>query len=235
MQAHALLPLLRAEPAAARCAAAWVEHAGRVSVRRLGDDVAEAIASGTAAPPPLAPAAAGGGDPEAESDAAAPAGLQTGVAARLPREDCRLFFTAEAEVAQLFRAMLATVQRRLERIRGRPSCVSDALEAMLDHALAAWQPEPPTARERREQRIYERDGWRCTAPGCTSQRNLQRHHIVFRSQGGSDAPSNLTTLCAWHHLRGVHGRVLRCTGTAPDALRFELPVGVYTSGDVIAG
>ena len=29
--------------------------------------------------------------------------------------------------------------------------------------------------------------------------------------------------------------VLRCTGTAPDALRFELPVGVYTSGDVIAG
>jgi hypothetical protein len=34
--------------------------------------------------------------------------------------------------------------------------------------------------------------------------------------------------------RGVHGRVLRCTGTAPDALRFELPLATYTSGDVRA-
>ena len=37
-------------------------------------------------------------------------------------------------MAQLFRAVLATVQRRLERIRGRPCRQSDALEAMLDHA-----------------------------------------------------------------------------------------------------
>jgi hypothetical protein len=29
------------------------------------------------------------------------------------------------------------------------------------------------------------------------------------------------TLCAWHHLRGVHAGVVRCAGAAPDALRFE--------------
>ena len=32
------------------------------------------------------------------------------------------------------------------------------------------------------------------------------------------------TLCAWPHLRGVHAGVVRCAGTAPDALRFELGV-----------
>jgi len=40
--------------------------------------------------------------------------------------------------------VLATAQRRIERIRGRPCRQSDALEAMLDHALAAWQPEQRT-------------------------------------------------------------------------------------------
>ena len=62
---------------------------------------------------------------------------------------------------------------------------------------------------------------------------------MFRSHQGSDEPGNLTALCAWHHLRGVHGRVLRCTGVAPDGLRFELglraddpPLAVYRSGEV---
>jgi CRISPR-associated protein Cas4 len=50
------------------------------------------------------------------------------------------------------------------------------------------------------------------------------HHIVFRSAGGGDELANRTTLCAWHHLRGVHAGVVRCAGAAPDALRFELGV-----------
>jgi hypothetical protein len=65
--------------------------------------------------------------------------------------------------------------------------------------------------------------------------------VVFRSRGGGDEASNLTTLCAWHHLRGVHGGVLRCTGAAPGRLRFELgvragrpPLAVYASGDVMS-
>ena len=51
---------------------------------------------------------------------------------------------AAPEFAQLLRAVLATAQRGIERIRGRPCRQSDALEAMLDHALAAWQPEQRT-------------------------------------------------------------------------------------------
>jgi len=231
VQAHALAPLLF-ESGAAPFREAWVDHAGRVSVRRLGDDVSRALGSRSFAPPPLdGPCASG-----ASSDGADPAGLRTGANTRLPKETERLFFSASPEVAQLFRAVLATVQRRLERERGRPSCVSEALEAMLDHAIAAWQPEkkPPRAFA-----VFERDGWRCTAPGCTSHRNLHQHHVVFRSAGGSNAPENLTTLCAWHHLRGVHGGLLRCTGTAPGRLHFALglragrpPLAVYGPGEV---
>ena len=37
----------------------------------------------------------------------------------------------------------------------------------------------------------------CEVPGC----NLpgQRHHIVFRSQGGLDIPMNFKYLCPEHH------------------------------------
>ena len=109
---------------------------------------------------------------------------------------------------------------------------------MLDHALAAWGADD--ARVARTHRVFARDGWRCTAPGCTSFRNLHDHHIVFRSAGGSNDLGNRTTLCAWHHLRGVHAGVVRCTGVAPHGLRFELGVrhdvaslAVYEAGDVI--
>jgi hypothetical protein len=213
-QAQTLLPLLM-DPAAARHRAKWLAHARRVSFRRLSDDVERALATGDFPVPPLDPA-----------------GLQTGAIARSragSTETERLFFSAPRDVARLFRALLATAQRRIERVRGRPARTSDALEAMLEHALASWQPEKPTPRAFA---VFERDGWRCTAPGCSSQRNLQQHHVVFRSRGGTDDPSNLTTLCAWHHLRGVHAGVLRCSGTAPHGLRFDLPFGSYSAGDV---
>jgi hypothetical protein len=87
--------------------------------------------------------------------------------------------------------------------------------------------------------VFARDGWRCTAPGCTSLRNLHDHHIRFRSAGGSDNLANRTTLCAFHHLRGIHAGQLRCVGSAPDGLRWEMgirpgqrPLMAYRSGDV---
>ncbi len=107
---------------------------------------------------------------------------------------------------------------------------------MLDHAIAVWS--EPESRVSRAHRVFARDGWCCTVPGCSSFRNLHDHHIVFRSAGGSDDLSNRTTLCAWHHLRGVHAGIVRCTGRAPGGLRFELglrkgqsPLAVYRSGD----
>ena len=86
--------------------------------------------------------------------------------------------------------------------------------------------------------MFARDGWRCTVPGCTSYRNLHDHHIVFRSVGSDDDLANRNTLCAYHHLRGVHARQVRVIGSAPDGLRFELglrpgqrPLLCYRSGE----
>jgi 5-methylcytosine-specific restriction endonuclease McrA len=46
-------------------------------------------------------------------------------------------------------------------------------------------------------RIMQRDGWRCQE--CGSWLNLEVHHQVFRSQGGTDEEHNLITLCTRCH------------------------------------
>jgi hypothetical protein len=110
--------------------------------------------------------------------------LQTGAHHTVSYETIQLFFAATADVARLFKAVLATVQRRIERRTGRTASESEALDAMLEHCFETWA--LPNAKVRRERRVFERDGWRCTVPGCSSYRNLHNHHIEFRSHGGSD-------------------------------------------------
>jgi hypothetical protein len=159
--------------------------------------------------------------------------VQAGAHPTVPRETIHLFFTAPADVARLFRGVLATVQRRIERKSGRTASESEALDAMLEHCFAAWSPEHPKIPL--DHLVFERDGWRCTVPGCTSYRNLHSHHIVFRSDDGSDESWNRTSLCAAHHQRCVHeglGRI-RIQGRAPEALRFELPLVTYGPGETI--
>jgi hypothetical protein len=148
----------------------------------------------------------------------------------------RLRFRAPRDVARLFRAVLATLQRRLERDRERPCSEGEALDAMIDHALATWGWGRAVPRAHR---VFARDGWRCTAPACSSYRNLHDHHIRFRSAGGGDALENRTTLCAWHHLRSVHAGLVSVRGRAPDALTFALglrrgsPLVTYGPGEEI--
>jgi hypothetical protein len=142
-----------------------------------------------------------------------------------------LRITAPRDVARLFRAVLCTLRKATEARTGRLPSEAEAFGAMLEHALTSWGVD---ARRPRRFAVFERDGWRCTVPGCTSHRNLHAHHIRFRSAGGADAPENLTTLCAAHHQRHVHAGVVRIRGRAPHALEFELPLGRYRSGDVVA-
>jgi len=68
--------------------------------------------------------------------------------------------------------------------------------------------------------IYLRDRFRCQSPACTS-RHVTPHHIVFRSRGGGDEPSNLVSLCDRCHLSLVHGGHLTVTGLAPHALEWS--------------
>lgn len=61
----------------------------------------------------------------------------------------------------------------------------------------------------RRREVYRRDGWRCAL--CDDTRRLQIHHVVPRSQGGSDFPENLITLC------------MRCHAAAHGTLYPEMP------------
>jgi hypothetical protein len=214
-QAQALVPLVRAE-GSELFHTGWIARAAEVTVRRLEDDVEHALATGSFDPSRL-PAL-----PDRASSASVdgPAGVQTRAQATRSETDV-WSANVSTEVARPFRACLGSVARRLDTSPG------GALEAMLDHAIASWWVATP-----RKYRVFERDGWRCTVPGCTSQRSLHAHHVLFRSAGGTDDLANLTTLCAAHHHRGVHGGSIRISGRAPDRLVFEMPLGRFASGDL---
>jgi hypothetical protein len=69
-------------------------------------------------------------------------------------------------------------------------------------------------------RIYIRDRYRCSSPVC-SRKDVTPHHLQFRSAGGSDADENITAVCTWCHLFGVHGGRIRAAGTA-ECIHWEL-------------
>lgn len=89
-----------------------------------------------------------------------------------------------------------------------------AMLAMIEDFVATWD-DPRQSPTRKSHEVYIRDGWRCSAPGCTSRQNLEDHHVVYRSRGGSNEVSNRTCLCRFHHQRGEHGSLLTCRGEAP--------------------
>jgi hypothetical protein len=95
------------------------------------------------------------------------------------------------------------------------------LLALLEEFVQTWDRQQRSANPARDA-IYIRDGWRCSAPGCTSRRNLEVHHVVYRSQGGSDALLNRLCLCRFHHQLGEHGELASCSGSAPLAITWRL-------------
>ncbi|HEY4175323.1 MAG TPA: HNH endonuclease [Kofleriaceae bacterium] len=68
--------------------------------------------------------------------------------------------------------------------------------------------------------IWARDKGVCQTPGCRSCIGLEIHHIIPRSQGGTNDPSNLTLRSSACHQAHHEGR-LRISGTAPDHLVTE--------------
>jgi len=233
VKAGILVPLVASDPLG-RFMKDWVAWAKRVTVRRLRDDVEWALALEET--DRLAFAQSGGLRPEARGDGGRD--REIGAPPRESAEEtCSVRFIGPADVVQPFRAVLCTVRRRMERDMGRLPTEGEALGAMLDHALSSWGALDTKVPARH--RVFHRDGWRCAAPGCTSMQNLHDHHIRFRSAGGSDAPENRVTLCAFHHLRGVHAARLRCVGRAPDGLTWQMgirpgiaPLVAYRSGDL---
>jgi hypothetical protein len=120
-------------------------------------------------------------------------------------------------------SVLESWDSALDRIRARwgPLPAWAAAVLLVECALREWSRVDPSRRPR-EAAILERDDYRCQAPGCSFRRNLEVHHIAFRSRGGSEDPANKITLCHAHHRRGIHGGTVHVSGRAPGELTWEL-------------
>jgi hypothetical protein len=126
--------------------------------------------------------------------------------------DAEMVFTAPVSVVALFRTAVLAFAHPSDSLPG-------GLEALLQHVKAEWEGQP-----RHRDPVFARDGWRCAMPVCTARRNLHDHHVVLRSRGGDNGRDNRITLCAWHHLRGIHAGRVRASGEAPDGITWEIGV-----------
>jgi hypothetical protein len=255
VKAQCLLPLLWLD-IGGEWRPVWVAWACRVTVRRLQQDVERALLLRAGHDRAFQrcmfdPGRAQDPIPESEQQMCA-----HDVDTEATQE---LVFRVPVGVAALFFAVRETLRAKLREARARSLGLAtgpespatpntrpvnrfvtdgEVFEALLDGALRAWTLRDPTAR--RPDAVIERDGYRCAVPGCTSRCSLHDHHVIFRSAGGSDAPDNRVTLCAFHHQRCLHAGLLGVMGRAPDALVFELglrpgapPLVRYRSGDVV--
>jgi len=95
----------------------------------------------------------------------------------------------------------------------------EALARIAQHFWGVWRHHGRKRISRKRRAILERQKHQCAVPGCGAP--IQHlHHVVPRSRGGSDDPGNQIGLCAFHHLRGVHGGLLRVVGAAGERLEW---------------
>jgi len=121
-------------------------------------------------------------------------------------------------------SVVGLAEDTLLRLRAGSEPRGHVFERMLALAMLEWMSAPA-----HRDPVFDRDGWRCAVPGCSSRRNLHDHHVVFRSQGGGNGRDNRITACAAHHLHGLHRGRVRAHGTAPDGIFWEL--GCRPRGD----
>ncbi len=117
-----------------------------------------------------------------------------------------------------------------DRLAGKTLTDIEIFDLMCAEVLCTYATTPPFDPEKEDdggfvRSIAERDGWKCTRPGCRSRTALQGDHIEARSQGGPDEDWNKTTLCAVCHHAKTTG-ILKVSGRAPDGLTWEGPFGV---------
>lgn len=136
-------------------------------------------------------------------------------------------------VAALLAAAIRAAQRAPSpdgRVRWRSE--SECLLSVATHFIEAWR-DLPHARSTPQRRALRRDGHRCQVPGC-SRAAVHAHHIRYRSRGGGDEAENLVSLCAAHHLHGVHRGFVRVRGVAPGGLDWELGEQAWQRPEVTA-
>ncbi len=217
---------------------AWIARAHAVTVRRLVREVdwaldwCDASAGGTGFdPPPLGSALIGPFDtpnakatrrsdrqilspatPPVSSDADAQTCAHGRIDWHAMASDAEIRFVAPASVVALFRCAVHASRRH-----GEPRW--RAVEHLLTAVIHEWERQPP-----HRDPVFNRDGWRCAVPACSSRGPFHDHHIQFRSRGGANDLANRTAVCVAHHQYAIHYGIVRSWGDAPDGVHWELGV-----------
>lgn len=80
-----------------------------------------------------------------------------------------------------------------------------------------------------KRKVLERDGNRCTSPGCINRKFLEVHHLKPVRLGGKNTASNCTTIC-WKCHKAVHEGRLIVEGRAPSQLVWKNGKGEVLKG-----
>jgi hypothetical protein len=213
LAAFTILPVLDE-----RTGEAWIRRAGEVTLRRLADEVAWALDHGDRdsfcarpLPPPV--------DADVRPGGLSSVDLQE-VQMRAHGDSSRDEFGPPGGARLAFRIPISVavlLETQLQRYRHRRDPSWRAFERVVAHAILEWTSGP-----KHRDPVFERDGWRCAVPGCTSRRNLHDHHVVFRSLGGDNSRGNRITVCAAHHLYLIHAGIIRAMGRSPDAIEWAM-------------
>lgn len=123
----------------------------------------------------------------------------------------RVRLRVSRDTARFFRGLEAALGRHL------PRSVSFT-ELLCVLFWDAWK--HLCQRDEAYARIYARDRYTCSSPVC-SRHDVTPHHVRFRALGGGDEDANVTALCTWCHLEGVHGGRIEVTGQV-GALTWQL-------------
>lgn len=198
---------------------AWVERARERTVKHLAEDVRAAELSrdiGGSAEPPTPEML----DALHQMESRLLAGDRDAVvrdpgqmSARLApkRSAVRLRLRVSRDTARFFRGFEAALKPHL------PDTVS-FIELLCVQFWDSWK--HLCQRDEAYARVYARDRYTCSSPVC-SRHDVTPHHVELRSRGGGDEDANVTSLCTWCHLEGVHGGRIQVTGRV-GALSWQL-------------
>jgi hypothetical protein len=144
-----------------------------------------------------------------------------------PTKKQTLFFVLEGDRVEAWEE----AREALERLAGKSLSDIEVFDLMCAEALCSYATTPAFGMDGEEteggfvRQVAERDGWRCTRPGCSNRSALTANHVIPRARCGPDEDWNLHTVCAVCHAAITEGR-LKVKGRAPDELTWEGPFGV---------
>jgi hypothetical protein len=154
-----------------------------------------------------------------------------------PSESGRSSYQVSVTVCE--RCRQAYQQSAGERVEVEPDVVAmaecDAQQLGRTHMGAHGSQEPARVTQsippavRRQ--VLDRDGRKCSVPGCRHGQYLDLHHVKPRAEGGDHDPEMLVTLCGVHH-RAAHVGALAVTGSYSSGFVFRHADGKRYGGAV---